>query len=103
MTGRAFRFCLTLPKGTGSFIPNCEPDFEDSQGSAKECAACLDGLVAKRACEPVSVRPGKEMLVRIVQMLARLIERNRSQPDSVREEVELYRVRTDFGDNESIA
>ena len=45
------------------------------RGSALECAACLDVLVARRRLgEPVAVE-GKAMLVRIVSMLLKLTER----------------------------
>jgi four helix bundle protein len=49
--------------------------FDDARGSAFECAACLDASVAKRCVLPDRVRPGKEMLARVVAMLTRLIER----------------------------
>jgi four helix bundle protein len=47
--------------------------FDDARGSATECAACLDALVAKKACTYERVEPGKAMLLRIVQMLAKLV------------------------------
>ena len=46
--------------------------FGDARGSAIECAACLDALVAKRLSTAMRVHKGKEMLVRIVQMLTKL-------------------------------
>jgi four helix bundle protein len=49
--------------------------FDDARGSAFECAACLDASVAKRFASAVRIRPGKEMLARVVSMLARLIDR----------------------------
>ncbi len=49
--------------------------FDDARGSATECAACLDALVAKRAVTIERVAPGKEMLVRIVSMLSKLVDR----------------------------
>jgi four helix bundle protein len=49
--------------------------FDDARGSAFECAACLDASVAKRFASGDRVRPGKEMLARIVAMLTRLIDR----------------------------
>jgi four helix bundle protein len=48
--------------------------FDDARGSATECAACLDALVAKRVCSSERTRDGKEMLVRVVQMLTRLVQ-----------------------------
>jgi four helix bundle protein len=49
--------------------------FDDARGSATECAACLDAMVAKRACEAPRVEEGKGMLVRVVSMLCKLVER----------------------------
>jgi four helix bundle protein len=49
--------------------------FDDARGSATECAACLDALVAKRACTERRIEEGKSRLVRIVSMLARLVDR----------------------------
>jgi four helix bundle protein len=49
--------------------------FDDARGSANECAACLDILVAKAVCLPVRVAEGKAMLSRIVAMLTRLVGR----------------------------
>ena len=49
--------------------------FDDARGSAFECAACLDASVAKRFASADRVRPGKEMLARVVAMLTRLIDR----------------------------
>ena len=49
--------------------------FDDARGSALECAACLDAPVAKGFVSIDRVRPGKEMLARVVAMLTRLIDR----------------------------
>jgi len=49
--------------------------FDDARGSATECAACLDAIVAKGATNAERVREGKEMLRRIVEMLTRMVER----------------------------
>jgi four helix bundle protein len=49
--------------------------FEDTRGSAFECVACLDASVAKGFVSIDRVRPGKEMLARVVAMLTRLIDR----------------------------
>jgi four helix bundle protein len=47
--------------------------FDDARGSATECAACLDALVVKRACSFERISEGKEMLVRVVSMLTKLV------------------------------
>ena len=56
--------------------------FDDARGSATECAACLDALVAKHACTPDRVQSGKAMLERVVSMLTKLVARFESDnPD----------------------
>ena len=73
--------------------------FDDARGSATECAACLDALVAKSACTAERVSDGKRMLVRIVAMLTKLVACFTSA-ESVREDTEEYAARapddTDF-------
>ena len=49
--------------------------FDDARGSATECAACLDAIVAKGTVIPGRIQAGKEMLLRIVQMLTKMVER----------------------------
>jgi four helix bundle protein len=49
--------------------------FDDARGSAIECAACLDAAVAKAFTTLGVVQPGKEMLLRIVAMLSKLVQR----------------------------
>src|SRR5207249_5294894 len=49
--------------------------FDDARGSATECAACLDALVAKHVCTSDRVQPGKAMLERVVSMLTKLVAR----------------------------
>ncbi len=63
--------------------------FDDARGSAAECAACLDALVAKGVCRDDRVDIGKALLYRIISMLTKLI--NRFAPaTAVREEVVRY-------------
>ena len=45
-----------------------------ARGSALECAACLDGLAARRRLAAEEIAKGKELLERIVSMLWRMIE-----------------------------
>jgi len=47
--------------------------FDDARGSATECAACLDALVAKRLSNGNRIQAGKDILVRIVSMLSKLV------------------------------
>jgi four helix bundle protein len=49
--------------------------FDDARGSAMECAACLDAVIAKGLCSPEQVKPGKVLLHRVVSMLTRLVTR----------------------------
>ena len=55
--------------------------FDIARGSALECAACLDVLVAKKLIEQVD--SGKAILARIVSMLVGLIRR--TSPSRVHE------------------
>ena len=45
--------------------------FDDARGSAAECAACLDALVAKGVCSEDRVDEGKDLLYRIVSILTK--------------------------------
>src|SRR5258708_2541956 len=63
--------------------------FDDARGSATESAACLDAIVAKGACESNRVDEGKDILLRIVQMLTRLVQNNSSN-GYVKEETAAY-------------
>ncbi|MEI6809676.1 MAG: four helix bundle protein [bacterium] len=63
--------------------------FDDARGSATECAACLDALVSKRTCSQQRIEHGKTLLVRIVSMLSKLIDRF-SPPGQIREDQDEY-------------
>ena len=52
-----------------------------ARGSALECAACLDTLVARKRMDPVEAEEGKQLLERIVSMLWRMIESQQSHLD----------------------
>jgi four helix bundle protein len=60
--------------------------FDDARGSAFECAACLDASVTKCWVSAGRVRPGKEMLVRVVAMPTRLVDRFDSEDAPIRGE-----------------
>jgi len=63
---------LNIAEGNGKYTPadRCRY-FDIARGSALECAACLDVLVAKKRID--SADAGKAILVRIVSMLVGLI------------------------------
>jgi four helix bundle protein len=52
-----------------------------ARGSALECAACLDTLVARKRMPAGEADEGKRLLERIVSMLWRRIESQQSLPD----------------------
>ncbi len=68
---------LNIAEGNGKYSPKDRCRFFDiAHGSALECAAGLDILVAKAKLTPDEIRPGKERLQKIVRMLVGLIKRN---------------------------
>ena len=68
---------LNIAEGNGKFTgPDRCRFFDTSRGSALECAAALDVLVAKGKCKVDEVLPGKESLRKIVSMMVGLIKAN---------------------------
>jgi len=68
---------LNIAEGNGKYAPKDRCRFFDiAHGSALECAAGLDILVAKAKLTPEQIRPGKERLQGIVRMLMGLIKKN---------------------------
>jgi four helix bundle protein len=49
--------------------------FDEARGSAVECAACLDALGAKGLATPERMAQGKALLLRVVGMLTKLVDR----------------------------
>jgi four helix bundle protein len=72
--------------------------FDTARGSALECAACLDVLVAKRKCTAEEVQAGKEMLLEVVALLIGLIRS--ISPDRLGEEPVPYRTSAEAGKEE---
>jgi len=67
---------LNIAEGNGKYGPKDRCRFFDiAHGSALECAAGLDVLVAKGKLTSDQIRPGKERLQGIVKMLLGLIKR----------------------------
>ena len=66
--------------------------FDDARGSSTECAAFLDALVVKSAADDERIAPGKELLLSIVSMLSKLVERfdPKTYQDRVKEERGMY-------------
>src|SRR5580765_496213 len=66
---------LNIAEGNGKFAIKDRCRFLDfARGSALECAACLDVLVAKRVTDLAGIISGKERLFEIVSMLMGLIK-----------------------------
>jgi len=64
---------LNIAEGNGKMAIRDRCRFLDiARGSALECAACLDVLVAKKLLKEESIRAGKEQLLEIVSMLVGL-------------------------------
>src|SRR5262249_7724573 len=65
---------LNIAEGNGKFAVRDRCRFIDiARGSALECAACLDVLVAKQLCGKDIIESGKQQLVEIVSMLIGLL------------------------------
>ena len=79
---------LNIAEGNGKAAIRDRCRFLDfARGSALECAACLDVLVAKKLLEEDAIRPGKEQLLEIVSMLVGLTN---SLTARIREDVPNY-------------
>ena len=86
---------LNIAEGNGKYTAADRCRFFDiARGSALECAACLDVLVAKKRLAEAG--PGKAILVRIVSMLVGLIRS--TSPDRVHEESGSYVTRNEKSD-----
>lgn len=79
---------LNVAEGNGK---RSHPDrcryFDIARGSAVECAACLDVLVARQVLKPDEILQGKELLVHVVSLVTGLIARFSGE---VREDVGDY-------------
>ena len=73
---------LNIAEGNGKYTAadRCR-FFDTARGSALECAACIDVLVAKRACQESASVEGKQQILDIVSMLVGLIRSNSPSRD----------------------
>jgi four helix bundle protein len=68
---------LNIAEGNGKSTPKDRCKFFDTaRGSALECAACLDVLLAKGKIDAATAASGKALLIEIVSMLVGLIRAN---------------------------
>jgi four helix bundle protein len=82
---------LNIAEGNGKFSGKDRARFlEIARGSALECAACLDVLVARKLATPEQIENAKENLARIVQMLMGMLRRFSERGEFLREDAEQY-------------
>jgi four helix bundle protein len=82
---------LNIAEGNGKFSAKDRARFlEIARGSALECAAALDVLVARKLAAPEQIENAKENLVRIVQMLMGMLRRFSERGEFLREDAEEY-------------
>ena len=88
---------LNIAEGNGKFSNKDRSRFFDiARGSALECAACLDVLLARKLATDEQIVPGKERLVRVVQMLVGLLRKFSERADVLREGEPAYRTEHDY-------
>jgi four helix bundle protein len=84
---------LNIAEGNGKFSARDRARFfEMARGSALECAACLDVLLARKLAIEQQVAEQKERLARIVQMLIGLLRKFSERAGVLREEQPEYLV-----------
>ncbi len=82
---------LNIAEGNGKFSPADRGRFlEIARGSALECAACLDVLIARRLATPDQIAQRKEQLAGIVRMLIGLLKRFSPRADVLQEDEGVY-------------
>jgi hypothetical protein len=69
---------------------------EIARGSALECAACLDVLVARKLATEEQIIVAKEQLTKIVQMLVGLLRKFSERANALREDEPNYLVEHDY-------
>jgi four helix bundle protein len=82
---------LNIAEGNGKFSVKDRARFlEIARGSALECAAALDVLVARKLATLEQIESARENLVRIVQMLMGMLRRFSERGEFLREDAEEY-------------
>src|SRR6266516_3947416 len=82
---------LNIAEGNGKFSDADRSRFlEIARGSAMECAACLDVLAVRKLIATERIVPGKEQLVRIVNMLMGMLKRFSRRAEFLREDEGTY-------------
>ena len=82
---------LNIAEGNGKFSAKDRARFlEMARGSALECAACLDVLVARKLTAVDQVADAKARLAAIVRMIIGLLKRFSERADVLREEDGFY-------------
>ena len=85
---------LNLAEGNAKYsAPDRCRYFDTARGSALECAACLDVLVAKGQCTVEEIQKGKEVLREAVSLIIGLVRR--LDPDRLGEEPVEYQISPD--------
>jgi len=83
---------LNIAEGNGKFSTKDRARFlEIARGSALECAAALDVMVARKLASIEQIEPAKENLTRIVQMLMGMLRRFSERGEFLREEAGSYK------------
>jgi four helix bundle protein len=82
---------LNIAEGNGKFSTSDRARFlEIARGSALECAACLDVLAVRKFVSAERIKPAKEQLVRVVNMLMGMLKRFSGRAEFLREDEALY-------------
>src|SRR5437660_3013582 len=89
---------LNIAEGNGKFSYRDRARFlEIARGSALECAACLDVLVARKLATEEQIIVAKEQLTKIVQMLVGLLRKFSERANVLREDEPSYLVEHEHG------
>jgi len=85
---------LNIAEGNGKYSPKDRCRYFDiARGSALECAAALDVMVARELLEPEKIVGGKALLQQIVSMLVGLIKSH--------SEDRVYETQTGYGEQQN--